>query len=221
MAGLCPRLRTGVPAGPSLAPGGDCRSAWLWVLGHQSRVGVGSCPTFSCRIAFSGDAGGADGRGLDWRLSPLPDLPRGSRQLAACPAALGVAWCPLAAILGPPAVLRAACCVVAECHGVCWSSGFCSEVSVGDVVVVAPCLGPAHCPGWAAGAVCRRGSCSAALAYVWTDGGPVSVPGSGCLCLQQRLPSAFSGPMLWRVCLRVGIRSGFPVLSAHPHLVFC
>lgn len=143
MAGLCPRLRTGVPAGPSLAPGGDCRSAWLWVLGHQSRVGVGSCPTFSCRIAFSGDAGGADGRGLDWRLSPLPDLPRGSRQLAACPAALGVAWCPLAAILGPPAVLRAACCVVAECHGVCWSSGFCSQVSVGDVVV------PSWHPDWA------------------------------------------------------------------------
>lgn len=64
----------GFSAGPSPARGGECRSAWLWVLGHETRVGVGSCLTFSCRIAFSGDARGADGRGLDWRPSPLPGL---------------------------------------------------------------------------------------------------------------------------------------------------
>lgn len=68
----------GFSAGPSLARGGECSSAWLWVLGHETRVGVGSCPTFSCRISFSGDARGADGRGLDWRLSPLPGPPRGA-----------------------------------------------------------------------------------------------------------------------------------------------
>ncbi|XP_043326131.1 endoplasmic reticulum mannosyl-oligosaccharide 1,2-alpha-mannosidase-like [Cervus canadensis] len=65
----------GFSAGPSLAHGGTCRSVWSWVLGHESPVGFGSCPTFSWRIAFSGDTRGADGRCPDRRLSPLPGPP--------------------------------------------------------------------------------------------------------------------------------------------------
>ena len=149
-------------AGPSLAHGGTCRSVWSWVLGHESHVGFGSCPTFSWRIAFSGDTRGADRRRRDWRLSPLPGPPLCSpmcsrpRQLTACSAALGMAWSPLAVVLGPPAVARPACSVVAECHGVCWSSGHCSQVSVGDVAI------PLWRPAWAPHAVLGAVECCAA-----------------------------------------------------------